>query len=717
MALCGNRLNWLGVAIALALAWPSPAVVQAADIMREVIVLPAPAPPPPGAKAPKTNGLSLAIDVTGCVGTGYCPVTVTVSTPTPSPARRTFTIKLGTTIHSSYQPPVTVRADFELPEGASTCSTVVRLPQFVVEQAVKYEFSEDDEVLPGLSGQSSVTNHYRQGRYDQNISSSLYVLHPHAGALASSTEEMQLIVLHTQRSATGPGYQPIDLPELPLDYSAWDAVLLSIDELEHVIRARPECWKALRQWVTAGGNLWVYNVADDFRRLPDLEKLLDLPPGQRVEDVIEGIDAHAWRGPLDDGAAEIIDRLTTPNQYSTDAEGAAKMAKDRPVLKKRLKTAPFVWRPLGMGGVAALDTKNPHQEHTAYWEYLAKALEGSATWFDRHGVSFSDNNPSFWNFMIPGVGLAPIGVFQVLITLFVVVIGPVNYWLLRRRHKQSLLMFTVPLGAALVTGSLLLYAVLADGFSVRARTRSYTEIDQRRGEAACWSRIAYYAGVRPSGGLAFPLDVAVYPVEPSPDFNDYHNARSRDIVEGSARRFTRGWLPSRTLTQFLTVRARATTAKLEFAPAAAGELPQVTNRLGTRIEKLVVVAADGQCGSTDELADGGAAKLAAIPLANALEPMLRRPHAQLEFPASWTGDNYGMFGLRRRGRPYYYSGYYPHRNTNPGATMEEAIEYIPLNRALPPRTYVAIVERSPEFELGLEQATLEGGFHVIVGHW
>ncbi|MCH8046597.1 MAG: hypothetical protein IID44_23060 [Planctomycetes bacterium] len=33
------------------------------------------------------------------------------------------------------------------------------------------------------------------------------------------------------------------------------------------------------------------------------------------------------------------------------------------------------------------------------------------------------------------------------------------------------------------------------------------------------------------------------------------------------------------------------------------------------------------------------------------------------------------------------------------------------------RSYVAIVDRSPEVELGLESAQEEASFHVIVGRW
>ena len=79
-----------------------------------------------------------------------------------------------------------------------------------------------------------------------------------------------------------------------------------------------------------------------------------------------------------------------------------------------------------------------------------------------HGLSLMQENRGFWRFLIPGVGMAPVNGFRVLITLFVVLIGPVNYVLLRRKRRLHLLLVMIPAGAALVTGSLFAYAMVND---------------------------------------------------------------------------------------------------------------------------------------------------------------------------------------------------------------------------------------------------------------
>ena len=119
--------------------------------------------------------------------------------------------------------------------------------------------------------------------------------------------------------------------------------------------------------------------------------------------------------------------------------------------------------------------------------------------------------------MIPGVGLVPVTRFQILITLFVVVIGPVNYYSLRRWGKLNLTVLTVPTGAIFLTAALLLYALLSDGLGVRLRAPEHDahRSNNRRSHGA-GRGCPYYAGLAPAGGLMFSGDTAVVPLEVQP---------------------------------------------------------------------------------------------------------------------------------------------------------------------------------------------------------
>ena len=138
---------------------------------------------------------------------------------------------------------------------------------------------------------------------------------------------------------------------------------------------------------------------------------------------------------------------------------------------------------------------------------LAVGLRRTERWDARHGMTPDTANAEFVKFLVPGVGLAPVTEFEILITVFVLVIGPLNYWILKRYKRLHLMVLTVPLAAALTTLALFGYAVVADGFATRVRAQSFTTLDQRSGEAACWSRLSYYSGLAPGKGLVMPTDV------------------------------------------------------------------------------------------------------------------------------------------------------------------------------------------------------------------
>src|SRR5262249_50379002 len=123
---------------------------------------------------------------------------------------------------------------------------------------------------------------------------------------------------------------------------------------------------------------------------------------------------------------------------------------------------------------------------------IAFAGRTTRRWEGRHGLTPDTASREFAQLLVPDVGLAPVLEFQILITLFVFVIGPINYWLLKRFGRLFLIVLTVPLAAAITTAGLFAYAILSDGFGTTVRVRSFTSIDQRTGESACWSRLSYY---------------------------------------------------------------------------------------------------------------------------------------------------------------------------------------------------------------------------------
>ncbi len=754
----------------------------------------------------KGVGLRMDADTRWVDGPGYRPVHLDFTPTAPVTADRTLTIELlcGRDWRGRNDGVRVVR-DIEIPAGSKGVHVTVPVPQLVAWQELAVNVLEDGTVLRPLS-QSWTPLNNRPDVLDETLPSIIFVgdTAPDSGSLAAVLPDdvsyrdssMGLGMPPGMAPAMPPGMgmapvpgpptvgpspprtpvrpqlptistQPLGrLPAQWIAYTSADVVCLSIDQLVTLARQRSAAFRAIRAWTAAGGNLWVYGLGDEWRRLPELEKLLDMPPGSVVTGEATPEDASTtdratsgdWHRPgkadytqalermvrfgghgfgqwpeetADDwGMGEVpADPFVTPDgpqamddpeapTFETPEEAAIFYVQDNSV---RPEQAMFATRDLQRGQVVALAPEDPFAEDKEQWRWLLGEVGPDRwSWRQRHGLSTQDANPDFWKFLIPGVGLPPVNGFRIVITLFVLVIGPLNFYLLRRRKRLNLLVVTVPCIAGAITLSLLLYAVLADGLGTRVRVRSYTEIDQRHGTATCWSRLSYYAGMAPRGGLVFPDDVAVLPMEFDPWESADSRGRAREAFWEDEQQLRNGWIEARTATQYMTIRSRPTDARLEFV--AAGDSPgtlKVVNRLGAPVEMLLVRTPEGDYHGGTALDDGDTVTLKQVDPAT----VARRLRASIDehrptLPDSQANSPGDPFGPRRgyRGRRWYDQGIAPAQHTG---RLESGITAVNMSydQLLEPGSYIAVVTHSPEVVLGTRGATEEESFHVIRGRW
>ena len=95
---------------------------------------------------------------------------------------------------------------------------------------------------------------------------------------------------------------------------------------------------------------------------------------------------------------------------------------------KKSGQRPFVFRGAQLGCVVAIASNKPFPGTRKEWSWIFNSVEDHTQWFRRTGFSLSRTNDDYWKFLIPGVGEAPIWSFTLLVSLFAVVIGPLNYW-------------------------------------------------------------------------------------------------------------------------------------------------------------------------------------------------------------------------------------------------------------------------------------------------
>jgi len=685
--------------------------------------------------AHQTHAAQVAIGHGLRLGPGYRPLVLTVTPLKPLAAERRLAFRIYQD-RNHWQTGYDCRLVkyLEVPAGAQAAQTTVAVPTSAAKAEWRVEVSEEGVSLPKL------TLNWREGSLFEPEEDVVAERLPHVLYSGRSTPETapleKLFEGHWDGSIAGgnvpagetsffAAVAPEELPENWLPYMSLDVVIVRFSELADLERRRPAAFDALRRWVFAGGNLVVLGVSLDDEGLAELDELLGFAP---ADPLCSAGWPDGWRPPSrGSDRPELVGEPVSPYE---PVEVEAEVAEPGVVVPRKLEPQPppkaaFRLRPLGLGMVVAVSPEEVHLVETRQWRWMFNELGPERwQWPKRVGVSTIRPNKHFWDFLIPGVGLAPVTEFYILITLFALGIGPVNYFLLRRWKKVHLLMFTVPGGAAAVTLLLMLYAVVSDGLGVRTRVRSFTRIDQRSGEATCWARLSYYAGLAPSGGLVFPRDVAVIPLEPRATINPYGPAPSpqprREVVLAAdgTQQLTAGWLSSRSPMQLVTIRSRRTQARLQIAPTPGkpGRWT-MTNHLGTRIEQMLVCLEDGEYGWAEAVGPGQAVELQRIERSEGVKRLRDRclgqrlgwPEGMTEVPSdTWSGGW------------WFWSQATDVDDRD--SRREQALFMLttfgsPDSLKLRPRTYLGVTAESPELELGTPRARQEDSLHVIVGNW
>jgi hypothetical protein len=697
------------------------------------------------------SGLQLEVDSRWINNFGYRPIRVAVTSPKPTVANHLITIRL----YVGFPDVISVEQDFKMPIGTTTARATVACPQFHDRLNYAWDVWIDGVRDPNLS-------------VEMPAGLQVYSTNPSQGPNGN----LKFLLLGTpwqSNQTTSPGVgtfdtlmlSPTELPTRWLDYTCFDVVALKPSEIWSIAQSRPEAIVAICRWVRSGGQLWVSQVGNQWEEVADIENQLGLANDsaqytrKSAQSATAGdaepstadplVQDFADRTPLTD--EDVVSRGWKP--LKIEAPPPSGVPQGQPEGKHVDKGLPddsmgsYVQQSLGLGYVRLyrkawnptdvawslqmLSAATPPNESPPAATPLSVALATTRNWESRHGMAPDAANADFANLLVPGVGLAPVTEFRILITLFALAIGPANYWLLKRWNRPHLMVLTVPIVAVLVTLALFSYAILSDGFGTMVRVRSFTSLDQRTGEAASWARLSYYAGLAPAHGLIFPDDVAVYPIIPGwNETNSQGLSETRREIEwsGGEVRLTQGWMRSRTPTQYLMLRAWKTPLRLVLSPRE-GKL-SAKNELGTAIRFAAVIDGDGKYFAGEGLAEKASAELAPTTWPEIVTKLRTFVTDNLlTVPPELTDESSSYAIMQRRQRRQLYRSqlgldYSAERlddNLMSGLirNLGELSGDTPTD--LPPRSFVAITENGPEVVTGIPVAVEHASFHVVVGRW
>jgi hypothetical protein len=266
---------------------------------------------------------------------------------------------------------------------------------------------------------------------------------------------------------------------------------------------------------------------------------------------------------------------------------------------------------------------------------------------------------------IPGVNGVPARAYLMILFVFSLLIGPANYWLLWRKHRQVLLVLTTPLVSAIFIVLLAGYVVAGEGLGVRGRAVTFTMLDEVRKQAATRATISLYAaGMAPAGGLRFPRDMAVIAL--GPDGTGSAERHALDLTD--SQRFSAGVIQARSPTNLEEIAFRSARERLSVTRDA--DTVRVVNGLGATITALVY-----------------------------------RSGSQLyQLAGSLAQGERGLMKIDARSP----AGVVP-------ADLPQAARLQYLFTHQPDGSYLAVLDRSPFWEPGVQGMDERGSFHVVIG--
>jgi hypothetical protein len=461
------------------------------------------------------TGLVLTLDTTWVEGNGYRPVRITVTPTAPTTADRSLRVSFRPGNYRTAT--VAVTGEIELPAGFTSVTKTLSVPHFGPWNTIAFDVFEDGEYVSelsipqnsmGMGGSQYTGDNASPAILMLNTANSYVIMNAmsragqpvlQVGPSNSLSTSMFYLRGNPPRQVVSSMANTIptmaDLPVRWIDYSMLDIIVASRQDLQALVELHEPQWRAIRRWILTGGSLWVYdvgvvnprqswrqwNLANDkpWEHLDDVNEWLAFPPEEKESPWPSVPALRGWTAGDPNAPAIYPSQIETatvfvpppgssvvippaPDTYNVPAEVPAgvRSAPDEPKF-------PFAMRRLGQGMVVAIPDSDPTNNSNFQWQEVVSNVRPELWhWSTRNGVNFTSPNDNYWNFLIPGVGATPVTAFQVLITLFVLAIGPLNFYLLRRWHKLNLLLVTVPISAAVVTVALLLYAVFSDGYSL-----------------------------------------------------------------------------------------------------------------------------------------------------------------------------------------------------------------------------------------------------------
>ncbi len=369
-----------------------------------------------------------------------------------------------------------------------------------------------------------------------------------------------------------------NLPENWIGLSGFDQIFISSNEFRDLSKANEIQRDNLEKWVAAGGALVIYSCGQDYR---ETGPILSLLIGEaRASQLVAG--EYRWCEPINVSTTADVWCAGRSVGYSIQNTVLEKVVRPFATsLSVKAVDNPGLIDPEKFGILSYLNgcIISVDDDMSSWTRGDYRRLDNSVT---LNGSSLAARIGYGSGLLpvltIPGVGEPPVLLFKVLLTIFLIVAGPIALFAFSKLGKPQLLLVLIPLLSICVSCALILYVLLADGLTKTASVQSAITLDQRTNLAVVNCRAAYF-----SNFTSLPYKFSPDTLVGLTDGIDTSSVRldqsaSQTRISGKA-------LMARTLHELTTFGVRSVSEELVFesGDVAKDSLPKATNNLGGKV--------------------------------------------------------------------------------------------------------------------------------------
>ena len=513
------------------------------------------------------------------------------------------------------------------------------------------------------------------------------------------------------------------LPSRWFGYEGLDMLVLSLDDLKLLARNYPGKLLAVERWVASSGTLVVTGCGTGLSNAETAIQVFGEKVAQQTADRI------AYPSPrlFEQDNATAQNATTNPYSEITSVRKNRRLTvvgslddRGSEESKSRLLAAPF-----HQGKIVCVSDEGA--------DWAVKKLISENGWL--HLVNFtnairvedglSNANSAIYRETFSGLGFPefaepPRYLFETSILLYLIAIGPVAFFVLKKRKQLNLLFVVVPAFSAVCCFLILLYAVFAEGFATRVNVVTVSHLDQSNDKLTTSSVTHVYAGLSPG---SYRIDGSNYGFVNMP----YNGRRVSIQWRDNSEEISGGEIRARTNHQIFT--RGSSESKSGLSVKASGddgnESVSVQNGFASTLQFVCFKTPDcsrDEFWVAQDVAAGGSAAAEKVHIGNVQKIIKSRLKKQLDQTVFVAGGS--LRPSSNRTRTYYY-GEVPDRDVD-DSEFAVALSSLKLARASWIRSqtesdggkgYIALTESAEGFESPVAGATVEGSLNIIYGAW